>query len=80
MAKLKLRFHKGKGCVDYTRAWIVLGEHAIIKDDNGRTECRLLSAECVTASELESAANSLKRQLDGIVRRAQMRFSGRKGK
>jgi hypothetical protein len=74
MAKLKLKFHEGKNIIDYKRAWIVLGDHAIIKDEDG-TEHSLLSAECVTASEVESAVEGLKRQLDGIVKQAQRRFN-----
>src|ERR1039457_3278935 len=53
---LKLKFMGDGTAFNSHRAWIVLGDHAI---DNGE---HLLSADCVTASQVEEAAQYLKKQ------------------
>src|ERR1017187_8656503 len=65
---LKLKFMGDGTAFNSHRAWIVLGDHAI---DNGE---HLLSADCVTASQVEEAAQYLKKQLDEIVSSAKRKF------
>lgn len=65
---LKLKFEGDGSAHSPHRAWIVLGDHAI---DNGD---HFLSADCATASELEDAAQYLKKQLDEIVSLAKRKF------
>jgi hypothetical protein len=72
MTRLKLKF-AGDGTVfNSNRAWIILGDH--FSDSDGDHH---LSAECVTASEVEEAAEYLKKQLDNIVISAKKKFAKR---
>ena len=66
---LKLKFEGRGSFSDSYRAWIILGDHA---SDNGDI---LLSASCATASQVEEAAQYLKKQLDEIVSSAKRKFS-----
>ena len=69
MRRLRLKF-KGNGtALNSYRAWIILGEHDTDKDED-----RLLSANCVTSSQIEEAAQYLKKQLDKIVSSAKRKF------
>ena len=56
-------------------ASIILGDHAISKDDE-----HFLSVECADASALKVEVESLKSQLDKIVEKAQKKFSTKRGK
>jgi hypothetical protein len=70
MAQIKFQFHKGSRSVfNRSRGWIVLGDHSVGSD--GRHH---LSAECMTAREVEEAANYVKKQVDRIVAKAKTQF------
>jgi hypothetical protein len=66
--KITLKFHSDDGATP-ARGWIVLGDHFI--DDDGD---HLLSAECVTVTELEWWVKARKAELDAVLVKAQKKF------
>jgi hypothetical protein len=76
-AKLKIKFTgRKRSFFDSLRARIVLADDL----GAGEDDKRLLSSECACASELKAEADSLKSQLDRIVRIAQKKFAVKPGK
>jgi hypothetical protein len=69
MKRLELKFEGDGTFSNSHRAWIILGDHDTDKDGD-----LLLSANCVTASQVEEAAQYLKNQLDEIVSKAKRKF------
>jgi hypothetical protein len=71
MAKLEFQFFpKDTNPLSQPRGFILLAAHGI-----GNKGEHHLSAECVTAREVEAAANFLKAQLDEIVSEAREKFA-----
>jgi hypothetical protein len=70
-ATIKIVFtgKKGNASTPLTGKIVLAGNCEIGKNDE-----RFLSVGCVSASELESAANILKKQLDEIVSSAKRKF------
>lgn len=73
---LKIIFRgKNKSFFEPLRASIVLGDHGI--NPNGD---HLVSADCANTEELEAQVDSLKSQLDKILRIGQKEFAAKSGK
>lgn len=66
---LKLKFVGDGSVFNSHRAWIVLGIKSTDNDGD-----LLLSAGCATASEVEAAAEHLRKKLDEIVISAKRKF------
>jgi hypothetical protein len=77
MAKLRLDFNKSDGSFSsLTYAHISLAGWSKDREDGPP----LLSAQCVTAKQVEEAADYLKKQLDEIVAKAKIKFEAAKKK